>query len=742
LRAQRATQQKTTTARKKFADTDAPTRQRQRGGHPPFRRHPGFLSQASDQKNTKQKQATMGLSKQPHQAKNGLTPWPLGPTISLGVAALAVAIGLASVLLPAKTAISLLLLLSFPFIAALLHVLFNPLERWRHRHIPGFPYKAPFGNLPDIVRAGGLPHLALHATTVYGPTFKIWRGQVCIVITADPDATKKIGSRMSARGAAQGAGGAAGDPLGLGVANPKATGLLLADGERFTMLKRAWQPAFAPSSLKAYAPLLKRAADGAVARLRAEVERKGGNDGAAAVCDVHAILAGMTMAAVGSCAFGVDWDELAAKEEEKGPKNEGNESDNDDDDDNDDARNNNALAATTKNLDQEEWKRMGRMLVHAAEEIFGGTRLSEASRWSLLAMAWPWSTRLVRFFARRFPDEPLVRRVAARQRLDAASRFLIEQARRQMMQNDEAATKTTTKDGKKAAAGVTGIEPGAFIACLLREGAGLSVDDVAVQAQTFMLAGFETTLSTLGFAVALLARHPDKAARLRAAIDAADAARRERKGKDGGDEAEEDAEADADACIPYANAVLDEAMRLFPPGTAVGRSPSAAAAIQASRGGEGGASSSSSSSPPLILPSRPGQPPIVVPSSTRSVQGVLYAVHRSPDVWPKADEFLPERFLPAEHPDADPSLKAASPNAFMPFGCGARMCIGYRFALLEARTALVALFRSFEFEACDGAGGRAGDKGEAPPIRTATGITMGPDGGVWCLVRARGAVGA
>lgn len=53
----------------------------------------------------------------------------------------------------------------------------------------------------------------------------------------------------------------------------------------------------------------------------------------------------------------------------------------------------------------------------------------------------------------------------------------------------------------------------------------------------------------------------------------------------------------------------------------------------------------------------------------------------SGEYFKRPDEFIPERFI-----KADPShqeLKAAHPFAFIPFGFGARMCIGRRLAELE-----------------------------------------------------------
>ena len=699
---------------------------------------------------------------------NGLIPCP--PSTALALAAALLAVGVALARLFPRAALAALTFLGAALLALALELTLNPLERWRHRRVPGFPYKAPFGNLPDLARGGGMPALALRGAALYGPTFKVWRGTTAVVVTVDPDAAKKVGSRVSARGMGPGGRGGGGDPLGLGLRNREATGLLLADGERFTMLKRAWQPAFAPASLRAYAPLLAKAALSASRQLRA----RAAPGFAGAPVDVHAVLAGMTMEAVGSCAFGVDWGAFSSsssshggdKEEGGGGKEEGGA---DGDDGNEGER------------EEREWRRMGRQLVVSAEELFGTTRMSDASRWALAAMAVPRLTAPLRFLARRFPDAPLVRRVKARQELEAAARFLVEHARRQQRQREEeerereeaaAALGASADSGseKSGAAktppqkpkGVTGIAPGSFLASIMRDGR-LTADDVAAQAQTFVLAGYETTLSALSLAVALLARHPEKAHALQRAIDESDAAREARRearrlrraaeggtaaanngseedgeqGREGGNDGDEgdgdkndDADEDEndDASIPYAQAALDEAMRLYPPGTAIVRWPGAL----------------HPDAPPLVLPSLPGRPDVSVPRATRSVSAVLFAVHRNPEVWPRAGDFVPERFLPAEL-GGDPSLRAASPSAFLPFGAGARMCIGYRFALKEARLALVALFRALDFEAAAAPGesgeqeGREGGgrRAAAPPIKTATGITMGPSGGVWCRVSER-----
>jgi len=72
----------------------------------------------------------------------------------------------------------------------------------------------------------------------------------------------------------------------------------------------------------------------------------------------------------------------------------------------------------------------------------------------------------------------------------------------------------------------------------------------------------------------------------------------------------------------------------------------------------------------------------------------VYNIHRSSEVWEKAEEFLPERF----------DIDGAIPNEtntdfkFIPFSGGPRKCVGDQFALMEAIVALAVFLQRLNVE--------------------------------------------
>ncbi|MFI9122573.1 cytochrome P450 [Streptomyces bikiniensis] len=188
--------------------------------------------------------------------------------------------------------------------------------------------------------------------------------------------------------------------------------------------------------------------------------------------------------------------------------------------------------------------------------------------------------------------------------------------------------------------GAESAEDGSFDATELRE-----------QVLVFLLAGHETTATSLGFALHLLALHPEERKRAQEEVD------RVLDGRTPG-------AADLDV-LPYVTRVLKEAMRLFPAAPVIGRRAVAATEI-------GG----------VAVPA--GADVVVAP----------WVTHRHPDYWEDAERFDPDRFTP--------EAEAARPRyAWFPFGGGPRACIGQHFSMLESVIALAMILQRYDFEAVD-----------------------------------------
>lgn len=164
---------------------------------------------------------------------------------------------------------------------------------------------------------------------------------------------------------------------------------------------------------------------------------------------------------------------------------------------------------------------------------------------------------------------------------------------------------------------------------------------------TLVLAGHETTANSLSFTFELLSRHPDVARRVRS--EAAEVL------------GERDPTLADLPRMPYAKAVVEESLRLFPPAWVVERDALEDDVID-------------------------GHP--VAKGSTVAVSP--YALHRNPALWENPEGFDPERFL---KPDlARPKL------AYLPFGAGPRMCIGNAFAMMEMQLVVPMVLRRFRLE--------------------------------------------
>lgn len=173
-------------------------------------------------------------------------------------------------------------------------------------------------------------------------------------------------------------------------------------------------------------------------------------------------------------------------------------------------------------------------------------------------------------------------------------------------------------------------------------GQGFTPEEVEDQVATMILAGHETTALALFWSLVLLAQAPAWQDCLAEEANAA--------GADTGPER-----------LVLARAVVEEALRLYPPAFAIVRLARATDQVGDIR-------------------LRPGDAVVVAP----------WVLHRHRRLWEAPDAFDPRRFLPpAPPPDR---------FAYLPFGAGPRVCIGAHFALTEATLVLAAVLRRFRLE--------------------------------------------
>jgi cytochrome P450 len=164
---------------------------------------------------------------------------------------------------------------------------------------------------------------------------------------------------------------------------------------------------------------------------------------------------------------------------------------------------------------------------------------------------------------------------------------------------------------------------------------------------TFLEAGHETTAKALTWALYLLARAPHWQERIRAEV---------REVTSG-----QPIDASHIDRLLVTRAVLKEAMRLYPPAPIITR----IAAEDTELAGQ----------------AVPAGSLIFIP---------IFAVHRHRRLWTDADRFDPDRFTPERE-------AGYTRTQFMPFGFGARTCIGMSFAMLEGIALLATLVAHARF---------------------------------------------
>ncbi|XP_032378719.1 thromboxane-A synthase [Etheostoma spectabile] len=207
----------------------------------------------------------------------------------------------------------------------------------------------------------------------------------------------------------------------------------------------------------------------------------------------------------------------------------------------------------------------------------------------------------------------------------------------------------------------------------------MTEDEVVGQAFVFLLAGYETSSSTLAFTCYLLAIHPECQRKVQEEVDDF-FTRHESPDYTNVQE------------LKYLDMVISEALRLYPPGFRFARDIDQDCVLNGQRLPKGAT---------LEIPA-----------------GFL---HYDPEHWPEPESFIPERFTPEAKANRHPFV-------YLPFGAGPRNCVGMRLAQLEIKMALVRLFRRFSIVACSET---------KVPLELKSSSTLGPKNGIFVKIQRR-----
>lgn len=183
---------------------------------------------------------------------------------------------------------------------------------------------------------------------------------------------------------------------------------------------------------------------------------------------------------------------------------------------------------------------------------------------------------------------------------------------------------------------------------------------------TILLAGHETTATTLSWAFYEISRNPDVIEKLQMELESLG----------------ENPNPMEIAKLPYLSAVCQETLRMYPV-------------------------------LPVLFP-RIAKSPIEIGGyqfdSETSFMPSIYLLHHREDLYPNPEQFKPERFLERQY----------SASEYIPFGGGSRRCLGYALAQLEMKLVLATVLSKYQL-------GLVEDK---PIQMQRRGFTLAPVGGV------------
>jgi cytochrome P450 family 6 len=183
------------------------------------------------------------------------------------------------------------------------------------------------------------------------------------------------------------------------------------------------------------------------------------------------------------------------------------------------------------------------------------------------------------------------------------------------------------------------------------DGKTLTMDEITAQSFIFFLAGFETSSTTMTFALYELAKNQEIQKKVRHEMEAVLA---RHDGKITYDCVQE---------MKYLNQVLDETLRKYPPVPFITRE--------------------------CVKDYKVPDQDVIIEKGTRVVVSI-FGIHYDEEYYPDPEKFDPERFN-------EENSSSRHQYAHIPFGEGPRICIGLRFGLMQSKVGLTSLLTKYNF---------------------------------------------
>ncbi|XP_037815468.1 probable cytochrome P450 6a21 [Lucilia sericata] len=184
----------------------------------------------------------------------------------------------------------------------------------------------------------------------------------------------------------------------------------------------------------------------------------------------------------------------------------------------------------------------------------------------------------------------------------------------------------------------------------------LTLNQIAAQAFVFFNAGFETSSTTMSFALYELARHREIQDKVRLEIDEVLEKYQQKFTYESMKE------------MKYLNQIIEETLRLYTIVPMINRTALSDYVV-------------------------PGYPNYIIKKGM-NISIPACAIHRDPDYYAQPEVFYPEHF-------AEDVVAQREPCVWLPFGEGPRNCIGMRFGKMQTIIGLVMLLRNFKFSVCE-----------------------------------------